>query len=347
MRKLITGILVLLICSGSWLQPPGVAASPQPQRTGPVAGSIRCPDNYEPVHLGSDVSTASGTASSGLKAVAIVGEVGSNTNRFIEDMEEAVDTLQAHGVSVTAFYYGVTSFTWGDIVAAAQGAHFLLYMGHGVDWTAWPEEDDWGGFYLGNHQFVRPSDVRSDLDGVLAPDSIVIFSYACYTAGTAYEGVVVSQDIAERRVRSYAAAFIDIGMEAYFANNYPGSAATTVDLVLDGNTMADVFRGGVNYNSSGLVKLTHPEPGYDLWLDKCMAEQDWHLAFVGMPEYVFQTVCPWPDFDCSGSVDATDVQAVADAWRCADGQGCYQTVFDRDGDGFITIVDITSVAAAW
>jgi hypothetical protein len=262
--------------------------------------------------------TVTAAADGGLRAVAIVGDVGGGTGDFIDDMEQAVDALQSHGVSVTEFYYGATSFTWGDIVAAAQGAHILLYMGHGV--YGWGSPNNFGGFYLGDDKFVSPSMIRTDLDGVLASDAVIIFSHACFTAGSSgIDSGVVSQQEAEARVRSYAEPFVDIGIEAYFANNYFGSAAGTVNALLS---------------------------DYDLWLDKCAYAENWNLSFVGIPDYVFQGgTCSWADFDCDGSVDDADVQAVADAWRCKQGQACYRTEFDSDLDGVITVVDITRVAA--
>lgn len=345
MRKAMRILLALLVCSLAWFLPSDVVGSPPSQPTGPVSGSIRCPEDYQPAPLEAKLSTTSAAASGGLKAVAIVGDVGGSTGSFIDDMEGAVDALQAHDVSVTTFYYGVTSFTWGDIVAAAQGAHFLLYMGHGV--YGWGSPNNWGGFYLGSDRFVTPSMIRRDLDGVLAPDSIIIFSHACFTAGSSgSDASVVSQSTAEDRVRSYAEPFIDIGMEAYFANNYWDSAAVTVNSVLGADTMETAFKGGIGYSSAGLVDLSYPEPGYDLWLDKCMYAHDWNLSFVGIPDYVFQaTTCSWPDVDCSGMVDQGDVQAVAESWRCVQGESCYQEGYDVDGDGIITVVDIERVAA--
>ena len=229
----------------------------------------------------------------GLKAVAIVGDVESLTSSYKANMNDAVDALQNHGVSVAKFYYGDTRFTWLDIVAAAQGAHFLLYMGHGVYQGSMPYPSLVGGFYLGDGQIVLPDHVRHFLDGVLAPDSIIIFSNTCFTAGSASgDPFDLPQSEAERRVKMYAEPFTDIGMEAYFANNHFHSAERTVNLILDGYTMGDVFKGGEGHNADSFVDLTYPKMGYDLWLDGNPG--DWDLAFVGIPEYVFQVGIPTP-----------------------------------------------------
>jgi hypothetical protein len=57
--------------------------------------------------------------------------------------------------------------------------------------------------------------------------------------------------------------------------------------------------------------------------------------------------CYWMDIDCNCTVDATDVQMVANNWRCATGDGCYDDRHDVDGDGVITVIDVMRIAAQW
>jgi hypothetical protein len=258
--------------------------SPQPQ--GSISGAIRVPASeispVKPVGISRNPASSTG----GLKAVAIVGDVESHTVLYKSDMDSAVSTLQGRGVAVSKFYYGDSSFTWSDIVAAAQGAHFLLYMGHGVyGWGGDPENV--GGFYLGPSQFVSPDQIRQDLNDVVASHSVVIFSHACFTAGSAAgDPPGLSQAEAERRVKMYAGPFTDIGMQAYFANNYNGSAARTAARIVDQHMMEDAFKSGIGYIPQNLRDLSYPTMGYDLWLDGVPG--DWDLAFVGLPTYVFQ-----------------------------------------------------------
>lgn len=348
MRKTTTIFIVLVTFLAGWFTPYRVVGSPEPPEAG-LAEPIRCPDDYDPPPLEESITATSAAAGDGLKAVAIVGDVGGNTASYKDDMDDAVDALETQNVSVTKFYYGETSFTWSDVVAAAQGAHFLLYMGHGV--YGWGGSNNWGGFcFEEGGEYVSPNQIRNDLDGVMASDNVVILSHVCFSAGSA-GGDDPSQSEAEDRVHSYAEPFIDIGMDAYFANNYYGSATATVNSILGENTMENVFKNGVAYDPGGLADLSYPEPGYDLWLDKCLYNHVWNLSFVGKPSYVFQSQsspCHWADFvgDCNG-VDVADIQAVAGAWRCLDGEPCYEGQYDVDGDGVVTIVDIMAVAAEW
>jgi hypothetical protein len=57
--------------------------------------------------------------------------------------------------------------------------------------------------------------------------------------------------------------------------------------------------------------------------------------------------CYWMDIDCNCTVNAIDVQTVANSWRCETGDGCYDDRHDIDGDGIITVIDVMKIAAQW
>jgi hypothetical protein len=225
--------------------------------------------------------------------VAIVGDVGSYTSTYKSDMDVAVAELEDHGVTVQKFYYGDSAFTWSDIMSAAAGAHFLLYMGHGIYWGGSCTQPTLvGGFYLGNGQYIHPDDIRDDLAGVMASDSIAILSHVCFSAGSSAcdPSGAPSQSEAERRVRMYAGPFVDIGMEAYYANNYYYSAANIAEQLLadpaSRKNVGDIFKSVYPYTPSEFRDLTYPDaPGYDLWLSGTAGH--WSDAFVGIPSYLF------------------------------------------------------------
>lgn len=268
-----------------------LAAPPEPPPQVHLAPPLRGPDGYiftplpaPPPHIAPAAVT--------LKAVAIVGDVGENTPAYKQDMDQAVAALQNHGVSVDKFYYGERSFTWADIVTAATGAHFLLYMGHGVWWNGPCTQPTLvGGFYLGPGQFVHPDQIRSDLNGRMAPGAVVILSHVCFSAGqTACDpSGTPSQDEAARRVQMYAAPFVDIGQKAYFANNYFYSAKNYVNRILADpaarQTVGDIFKSVYPNDPGKFRDLSYPAPEYDLWLNG--ETGNWHHAFVGIPSYRF------------------------------------------------------------
>jgi hypothetical protein len=269
----------------------------------PMAPPLRAPDDLQAKPLDLPALSSLGVEEDGLKAVAVVGEVGTLTDSYKDDMDRAMEALRSHGVTVETFYYGERAFDWRDVVPATMGAHFLLYMGHGV-WMggSCTQPDLVGGFYLGDDgdddeddiAFVSPDQIRSDLAGRMAEDAVVIFSHACYAAGDSYcedaPSDWPSQAQAERFVRMYAAPFVDVGFEAYFANNYNASAANFVDhLLADEPTAAgEAFQSVSPYDPNEFRDLDYPDdPAYDLWLSGETA--DWNHAFVGIPDYVFGT----------------------------------------------------------
>ena len=207
-------------------------------------------------------------------------------------MARAVEVLRQHDVSVDTFYFGEGDFGWDEVVDAATGANLLLYMGHGVYWSeSCTHPDLVGGFHLGN-SFVHPDDIRTGLSGRMAADAVVILSHACFSAGaSACDREVPNWPTASeaaRRVGMYAAPFVDIGVQAYFANNYAGSTTEIVETLLagDGVTVGDVFQSIFPYDPARFRQLEYSDASqYALWLS---GEMDhWHYAFVGLPDYVF------------------------------------------------------------
>jgi hypothetical protein len=62
---------------------------------------------------------------------------------------------------------------------------------------------------------------------------------------------------------------------------------------------------------------------------------------VGADEYA----CRRADITCDGTVDAVDVQALADHWRCQVGHVDCNPWYDIDDDGIVTVIDILRVVA--
>ncbi len=273
----------------SLLKYPVYAQTPPPI----AAGAIQLPDDYQPAPLDLERLPSASIQSTGLKAVVIVGDIGEYLPDVKTDMDNAVAALEAHGVVVTKFYYGDSTFDWADIVAAADGIHFLLYMGHGVFNGNCKTPASVGGFYLGDNKFVPPGLIRSGLKDRMAADSIIILSHACYAAGgpTCGDQKTISLEESERRVKQYASPFIDLGIQAYYANNYYGSSAAIINYMLDDPTtrqnVGGIFRSVYPYRESEFHDLSYPEEGYDLWLSGVPEDGAWDDAFVGIPEYTF------------------------------------------------------------
>lgn len=254
-----------------------------------IAPAVEIPDDYvlpatEPFDLSNGAPQAAGS-----KAVVILG---TDTPQFQPYMENAAAFLRDNDVQVSAFYSTEDDFGWSDIVQAATGASYLIYAGHGVGSGDHPTK--LGTFYLGpgDGEFVGPEAVRQELADRLAGDAVVIFTHACYTAGSPGD---ISQEEAQRRVALYAEPFVDIGVRAYFANNYYNNsnytnAATWISSAIleareTGATLGDVFKGVQPNDPTRFRDIDYPSEGYDLWLNGEMG--DWNYAFVGQPTYTF------------------------------------------------------------
>jgi hypothetical protein len=175
-----------------------------------------------------------------LKAVIVTGDVdganGASTLDYIKGMKDLAVFLRDAGVSVQEFY--CPNDNWDKIKDAAANANFFVYSGHGVyDGTLPPK---WvGGLYL-TDKFVSSDEIQKGL--MLAPNSVVVFNHACFTAGSSAVDV---NDIgvveAHRRVAMYAHPYIDSGLGCYYANNFNGGAKDFFQGFLAGNTVNDIY----------------------------------------------------------------------------------------------------------
>lgn len=295
--KLIRWILINALIS---ILLSGVTSAPTPPpnpETPPLALSshIEAPDDVSFTPLDRARLRAAAPAeeiegATGLSAVAIVGDVGAYTEDYKSDMDTAVQALHNHGVTVHKFYHGEGAFTWADIVVAAEGAEFIIYMGHGVYSGAMPTPTWVGGFWLRSNHYISPDQIRTDLDGWLAEDSAVILSHVCFAAGSAAGESELSLPEAQRRIQLYAEPFVDLGMRTYFANNYFRSAANLINQLLadqeDRQTNGAIFKATYPFRESEFHATDYPQTGYDLWLSRDVA--GWNHAFVGVPEHIFQ-----------------------------------------------------------
>lgn len=217
-----------------------------------------------------------------LKAVLLVGPIdgdnGEWTTREKEHMELAAEELEANGVEVHRFY--TPNNDWAQIKAAAEGAHFLLYRGHGVFWSPMPNPTV-GGFALKNH-LVSADDIREDLH--LAPSAIVML-YGCFTAGSSsIDGGSISSQEAQRRVAQYSEPFFDVGVGGYFADWFGDAFRMYVRYLFQSMTLDEAYEAYFDFNAATVERYFHPDhPEAVMWLDK----DDWgdvqyNNAFVGL-----------------------------------------------------------------
>lgn len=219
-----------------------------------------------------------------LKAVLLVGPIdgddGTWTTQEKENMDLAAAELTANGVTVHKFY--TPNNNWDEIKAAAAGAHFLLYRGHGVYWGEMPTPPV-GGFSL-KDRFISSDTIRSDLK--LAPNAIIML-YGCFTAGTASnDSGSISSTEAQRRVAQYSDPFFDIGAGGYYANWYGNAFQMFIRTLFQGKTLQQAYETFSDFDAASVERYTHPDhPNQSLWLDKDVWDgiTQYNNAFVGLP----------------------------------------------------------------
>jgi hypothetical protein len=247
-----------------------------------------------------------------LRAVLLVGLIDNadasdaNSARQRQDMDLAAAKLATNGVAVSKFYS--PSADWNLIKAAANGANFLFYRGHGVYWPP-PDMPSpvVGGFYLSNRvngvaQTYMKSSANIVADLHLAPNAIVMLGSACFSAGTsANDSISINSAEAQKRVAMYAHPFLDIGAAGYFADWYDTFMPSYLDDLFAGYTLGEAYQRFFDYHSSTAELYTYPGPSNPapapgmgpyadhtanvMWLDKDGSTNNWQYndAFVGRP----------------------------------------------------------------
>lgn len=207
------------------------------------------------------------TLATQLKAVVFVGPIDGETGNWtlseIASAQQTAAALRSYGVNVQEFYPNQANGTWANIKAAANGAHFLIYRGHGVYWSAMPTPDV-GGFAL-KDTFVSNDMIRSELRPA---KNFIVMLYGCFTAGSSgNDSASISLAEARRRVAMYSDPFFDIGAGGYYADWYGEAFTSYASSLLQGKTQRAAYESFYDYNSSLMWRGTHPDhPELSLWL---------------------------------------------------------------------------------
>jgi hypothetical protein len=278
-------IAILLLTN---LVPAVLAAPPTPNTplTPPIVPEQDLPVYSPEQGLESNLQTASIEldALPPLKAILVVGPIdgdyGSWTQEEKASMDLAASELQANGVTVHKFY--TPNNNWEQIKSAAQGAHFLLYRGHGVYWGDANLPSNVGGFAL-KDGIISPDVLRAELR--LAPNAIVML-YGCFTAGTSSADTTrLTSAEAQRRVVLYAQPFVENGAAGYFANWFGTAFQMFIRNLFQGQSLGQAYEAYFDFNQASVERYTYPDnTRLSLWLDKDEwydPKPQYNNAFVG------------------------------------------------------------------
>lgn len=280
-------IIGLLILSALLTAPARPAFAQQPGPTSPDQPfqSLTSPEGASPSALDSAEMAATLAALPPLKAVLIVGAIDANVNGKpgpatqveINNMELAATALQSKGVQVLKFY--APNDNWNNIVAATNGAHFLLYRGHGIYWNGNAATPEVGGFGLSDRMYSN-DEIRNNFR--LAPNSIVML-FACFATGSApSDPGSITQAEARRRISQYSQPFFDLGAAGYYANWYGDAFQVFINNLFAGMTLGNAFKNYHDFESSKWAASTHTtNSNLPLW----MSWEDWDDYPIDPPVY--------------------------------------------------------------
>jgi hypothetical protein len=187
------------------------------------------------------------TNSSALKAILIVGSSEDDNKSSIEEMNEIAEFLVSNKVIVHRFYDKKAD--WEKIKIAAINANFFVYSGHG---GTLGENGSSGGLCI--NTLVNSEQIVSDLK--LSEKCIVLFNSVCRGAGSsASDTGDIGLVEATKRVTDYAKPFFQIGVSAYYANNFTNGTLNFLKLFFSGKSLQESFESTTNgWNKIELLK---------------------------------------------------------------------------------------------
>jgi flagellar hook assembly protein FlgD len=209
---------------------------------------------------------ASAAVSGPKKAVIVVGPVGSETSDYVAGGKAIGVALSAAGVEVHLIL--PPHATWANVVANANGADFLAYLGHGNGWPS-PyapfQEDSKNGFglnptdgdtnnndvkYYGRCFFLggvnqSPNCTAGKNYGVgihLAPNAVGLLNRLCYASGNGEPGMGIPTDtVAFQRADNFASTLLAAGARTVFALGWQPGVDLARALVSTHQTMEGFF----------------------------------------------------------------------------------------------------------
>ena len=167
-----------------------------------------------------------------IKAVIIVGN---DATQFIYEQRQVASYLKNIGIAVVELY--TPNCKWEDVKKASNGAHILIYAGHGI--TMGKEKEKQGTLYL-NEGIIEGEQL---VDGLkLNKNALVLFNHACSSAGSsAADDYDIGIEEATRRVEDYAKPFIKLNAGCYYANNYFTYLIPMLTKFFSGVTIKDIY----------------------------------------------------------------------------------------------------------
>ncbi|MEO6351372.1 MAG: hypothetical protein ABIP53_12040, partial [Candidatus Limnocylindrales bacterium] len=236
-------------------------------------------------------AVSNAAASTPLKAVFVVGPTHDMTDSNLASAEFMARQAEAAGMDVRRVFF--PHATWENVLAQAQGANLLVYMGHGYGWPSpytkeltESRQDGMGlnsfdGSGQAEYKYYGATPIKQNIR--LAPNAVVILMHGCYTAGSGEPGMAnPSQDVARQRVDNFASGFLAAGAGTVFALAYGTRIDLPLALMTTDQTMDGIFNTpGDHIGLNDLYFDSVRTPGTKNHLDPS-SDGSYHRAVSGL-----------------------------------------------------------------
>jgi len=198
-------------------------------------------------------------AAPGAKVVLVVGATEGTTPSYISQATNLAEVFSHYTSDITTVFS--PNATWGAVKAAAKGANFLVYMGHGSGWpnpypggtNLQPMGDNGMGLNAsaaGTHYNKKYYGESYMAQLELAPGALVLLNHLCYASGnndSAYGGEPTLA-VAKQRVEGYASGFLRAGAGAVLADGHDYLGDLVDSIFTESTTIESLWRAMRGYN---------------------------------------------------------------------------------------------------
>ena len=209
------------------------------------------------------------------RVVIVVGPSGGATSDYLDKARSYATQAKAYGASVTSVL--TPRATWPRVMAAAQGANILIYLGHGNGWPSpyAPYQDrtkdgfglnPWDGSGNTRVKYYGEAFIANHIR--LAPGAVVLLNRLCYASGNGEPGdPEPTLATAVKRVDNYAAGFLRAGAATVLADGHTSLAYELARLFGASRPIREMWSSDPDANGHTRTFDSSRSPGAVLRLD--------------------------------------------------------------------------------
>ena len=181
--------------------------------------------------------------------------------------------------------------TWSRVVAAAQGANILIYLGHGNGWPSpyAPYQgvtknglglNPYSGSGTGSPvKYYGEDRIASQIR--LAPGAVVLLNHLCYASGNGEPGSSEpSWDTARKRVDNYAAGFLKARAAAVLADAHSSLGNELAYLFGKARSILGAWRADSGYHDHERTFDSTRSPGFRVHVDPDTTKTGFYRSLV-------------------------------------------------------------------